>query len=91
RTYVPLAAGMADYRYRKFLVWNVTGAALWTLSVTGLGVLLGRIPFVRDHVDLLAIIVVIVSVVPIVLTAVVRVRRGRRAARDEVDRAVHVE
>ena len=87
RTYVPLAAGTAHYRYRTFVAWNLSGAALWTVSVTTLGVLLGRIPFVRDHVDLLAIIVVIVSVVPIAITAIVRIRRGRRAAKSAQDSA----
>lgn len=87
RTYVPLAAGTAHYTYRTFLTWNLTGAALWTLSVTMLGVFLGGIPFVRDHVDLLAIIVVLVSVLPIVLAAIVRIRRRLRAARAGEGRA----
>jgi membrane-associated protein len=79
RTYVPLAAGTSLYRYRRFLVWNLAGAALWTIVVSVLGVLLGRIPFVATHVDVLAILVVVVSVLPIVIGALVRVRRNRRA------------
>lgn len=79
RTYVPLAAGTAKYHYRKFLLWNLSGAALWTISVTTLGVLLGKVPFVRDHIDVIAIVIVLVSVVPIALSAVVRIRRSRRA------------
>jgi membrane-associated protein len=78
RTYVPLAAGTAEYRYRKFLIWNLTGAALWTIVVTTLGVVLGKIPFVATHIDLLAIIIVIVSVLPIVISGLVRWRRSRR-------------
>ncbi len=79
RTYVPLAAGTAQYRYRTFLVWNLTGAALWTILVTVLGVVLGQIPFVRTHVDVLAVIIVAVSVLPIVISALLRLRRSRRA------------
>jgi membrane-associated protein len=78
RTYVPLAAGAAGYRYRKFLAWNLSGAAIWTVSVTTLGVVLGRIPFVRGHIDVLAILIVVVSVLPIVVSTLVRVRRNRR-------------
>ena len=78
RTYVPLAAGTAKYHYRKFLLWNLSGAALWTIAVTTLGVALGKIPFVRDHIDVLAIVIVVVSVLPIVISALVRIRRSRR-------------
>ena len=79
RTYVPLAAGTAAYRYRNFLVWNLSGAALWTIAVTILGVLLGGIPFVRNNIDIIAIVIVIVSVVPIAISVLVRMRRNRRA------------
>lgn len=78
RTYVPLAAGTAQYRYRSFLIWNLTGAALWTIVVTVLGVILGQIPFVRTHVDVLALIIVAISVLPIVVSGLVRFRRSRR-------------
>lgn len=82
RTYVPLAAGTAKYHYRKFITWNLTGAALWTILVTTLGVVLGQIPFVRDHIDILAIIIVIVSVLPIAISALARYMRNRRARED---------
>jgi membrane-associated protein len=79
RTYVPLAAGTAEYRYRKFLAWNLSGSALWTISVTTLGVLLGGIAFVRTNIDAIAIAIVIVSVLPIAANVVVRIYRNRRA------------
>lgn len=86
RTYVPLAAGTSLYRCPRFVVWNLTGAALWTIVVSVLGVVLGRIPFVASHVDVLAILVVIVSLLPIVIGALVRMRRGRRASADVASR-----
>ncbi|GAA4680763.1 DedA family protein [Frondihabitans cladoniiphilus] len=80
RTYVPLAAGASKYHYRKFLLWNMTGAAAWTVVVSILGVVLGQIGFVRTHIDVLAILVVIVSLLPIVISGLVRWRKSRRAA-----------
>ncbi|BDZ50750.1 membrane protein [Frondihabitans sucicola] len=80
RTYVPLAAGASLSGYRTFLLWNLSGAALWTVVVSVLGIVLGRIPFVRTHIDLLAVLVVIVSVLPIVITGLVRYRRSRHTA-----------
>lgn len=78
RTYVPLAAGTAQYRYSKFLTWNLTGAALWTIVVSVLGVVLGQIPFVRTHIDVLAVLIVAVSVLPILISGLLRLRRTRR-------------
>jgi membrane-associated protein len=82
RTYVPLAAGTARFPYRRFLVWNVTGAVSWATSMTLAGVLLGRIPVVADNIDLLTVLIVVVSVAPIVVHALVRRRRMARAGAD---------
>jgi membrane-associated protein len=88
RTYVPLAAGTAEFPYRRFLFWNLLGAAAWTVIVTILGVLLGQIPFVRTHVDVLTVLVIVVSVIPIAIHGFVSYRRSRRdaAARAEAAR-----
>ena len=80
RTYVPLAAGTAGYPYRRFLVWNLTGAFLWAAGMTVLGSLLGGLPFVVDHIDVLAVVLVLVSVLPIVIGALHRRRTDRREA-----------
>ncbi|QAY70932.1 DedA family protein [Xylanimonas protaetiae] len=80
RTYVPLAAGVADLRYGRFARWNVLGAVLWAVGLTVVGVLLGGIPFVAGHIDVLAVVVVAVSVAPIAISAGVGWRRTRSAA-----------
>jgi len=83
RTYVPLVAGTARLRYRRFLVWNVTGALLWVVGLTFVALLLGGIPFVAKNIDLLAIVVVVVSVLPLVATGLRR--RGQNQDRELVD------
>jgi len=45
--------------------------------MTVLGSLLGGLPFVADHIDLLAVGLVVVSVLPIVVTALRRSRAAR--------------
>lgn len=42
RALVPAAAGMARLRYRTFLIWNVTGGALWATAVVIAGYLAGN-------------------------------------------------
>ncbi len=75
RTFVPLAAGAAGYTYRKFLLWNIAGALLWGGGMTLAGSMLGQVPFVAGHVDLLAILIVAVSLLP-VGAALLRHRRA---------------
>lgn len=65
RTYVPLVAGMARLPYRRFLGWNALGAALWSSIMITAGALLGGIPFVTGHVELIALGLVGLSLVPI--------------------------
>ena len=86
RTYVPLAAGTARMQVRRFVVWNVVGAVAWVSVLLTVGVLLGGIPFVAGHIDLLMIVIVAVSVLPLIVGAVLRrARRGRaeRSAQPE--------
>ena len=80
RTYVPLAAGVAALSYRWFVGWNVLGGVLWAFGLTLVGVLLGDVPLVAGHVDVLAIVLVALSVVPIAISAWLRWRRARSAA-----------
>ncbi len=43
RTFAPIVAGAAHMNYRRFAVYNFTGAALWAIGVTMAGYLLGSI------------------------------------------------
>jgi membrane-associated protein len=79
RTFVPLAAGMARYRYRDFAKWNITGALLWCLLLTLAGVWLGNVTFIREHVDMIAVALVLLSVVPIGFEVARERRRSARA------------
>lgn len=83
RTYVPLAAGSARYRYRRFLVWNLTGAFLWAVGVTLAGTALGKVPFIRDNLEVLLVVVVAISVLPVVIGGLRKRAQARRAERSE--------
>ncbi|MBG6226528.1 membrane-associated protein [Arthrobacter sp. CAN_A2] len=77
RTFVPLAAGATHYRYRSFLMWNVLGGVLWGAGLTLAGSVLGGVPFIADHVDLLALVIVVVSVIPTIIEITRHVSRNR--------------
>jgi membrane-associated protein len=74
RTFVPVAAGVGQMPYRKFLRYNFIGVIGWGTGVTLLGFFLGKIPFVAQHVEYFTIGFVILSTIPIVIE-VVKARR----------------
>ena len=74
RTFVPVAAGVGEMPYRKFLRYNFIGVIGWATGVSLLGFFLGKIPFVAAHVEYFTIGFVIVSSIPIVIE-VIKARR----------------
>ena len=74
RTFVPVAAGVGEMPYRKFLRYNFIGVIGWATGVTLLGFFLGKIPFVAQHVEYFTIGFVIVSTIPIAIE-VIKARR----------------
>ena len=76
RTFTPIVAGVADMRYRTFVVFNLIGALLWGVGVTTLGYFLGEVDVVKNHLELAALAIVTTSLLPVML----ELRRHRRAA-----------
>ena len=80
RTFAPFLAGVGEMTYRKFLSYNVIGAAAWVASLAYAGFLFGNIPWVKDNLALIVLAIVIVTVTPAVMEFL-RERRARRNAR----------
>jgi membrane-associated protein len=76
RTFVPPIVGMSHLPYRKFLLWNVVGGLAWATIASLAGFWLGRVPFIANHVDLIAVVIVVLSVVPVAIEAI-RARRSK--------------
>lgn len=90
RTFVPIVAGIARYRYGVFLVWNVAGAIVWVGGFLIAGELLGSIPLVARNIELIALIIVAISVLPIAfgwLRARLKGHGVAEQAEDDLDRA----
>jgi membrane-associated protein len=51
RTFAPILAGLVNMNFLRFSIYNVLGAAVWSLTLVGGGYLLGtRFPFIIDYV-----------------------------------------
>lgn len=67
RTFSPFAAGIAEMQYKKFVVFDILGGALWIGSLSIAGYLLGEIEFIRKHIDLVCFGIIFLSVLPIII------------------------
>jgi membrane-associated protein len=68
RTFAPILAGMIQLDYRKFALYNITGAVLWISSLTLLGYFLG-IKFEKEINDYLFYIImgfIAITAVPLI-------------------------
>lgn len=68
RTFAPFAAGIGEMNYKKYLLFDVIGGALWIGGLTLAGYLLGNVEFIRKHVDLVCLGIIGFSVLPILVT-----------------------
>jgi membrane-associated protein len=77
RTFAPIVAGAARMSYRRFAVFNFTGAALWAIGLPVAGYALGSViePAILDRYLLLILaIVVALSLLP----SIIHVYRSNR-------------
>jgi membrane-associated protein len=79
RTFVPVAAGVGQMNFSKFLRYNIFGVVGWGAGVTLLGYFLGAVPLVRDHVSLVTVAFIVLSFIPIAL----EVLRARKQIADK--------
>ncbi len=64
RTFAPFVAGSGAMNYRRFMFFNVIGAALWVGIIVPAGWFFGNIPVVKENFELVVIGIIVVSVMP---------------------------
>jgi membrane-associated protein len=51
RTFAPFVAGVAQMNRAAFSFYNITGGALWVISLTLAGYWFGNFPWVKEHLE----------------------------------------
>ncbi|HRO61810.1 MAG TPA: DedA family protein [Burkholderiaceae bacterium] len=83
RTFAPFVAGVAQMTYAKFALYNVIGAVLWVVGLTGIGYLIGNTEWVQAHFSWVALALIIIPGLPAVYEVLrhwLRARRSRTTA-----------
>ena len=75
RTFAPFVAGVAQMSYRRFAIYNVTGAVAWVVIGVYAGYWFGNLKIVKKNFSLIIIAIVLISLLP----AVIEYWRARRA------------
>jgi membrane-associated protein len=83
RTVAPFAAGMGKMGYTKFTAYNVAGAALWVVSLTGAGWFFGNIPFVKKNFELVVIGIIAISLLPVFWEALMQFKASRQGKKHD--------
>lgn len=78
RTFAPFVAGIGAMSYFVFLMYNITGAVLWSALFIFGGFLFGNISWIRERFGLFIIIVIIISLTPLIKEIIAMVMAKRK-------------
>ncbi|HEY5799240.1 MAG TPA: VTT domain-containing protein [Burkholderiaceae bacterium] len=67
RTFAPFVAGVSEMTFKKFQLFNVTGACIWVISLVTAGYFFGTHPLIRNHLNTIVIIGTLVAIAPVAL------------------------
>ena len=70
RTFAPFVAGASSMTYRKFMLYNIVGAALWVVSITYLGYFFGNMPMIKNNFAIVVLVIIILSIMPAIVEVI---------------------
>ncbi len=66
RTFAPFVAGIGKMEYRRFILYNASGGAVWVAGFTLMGYFFGNLPWVKTNFSLVVLAIIFLSVLPVV-------------------------
>ncbi|MES2593460.1 MAG: VTT domain-containing protein [Bacteroidota bacterium] len=68
RTFAPILAGVLKVDFKKFMLYNITGAFAWIGLLASIGYYLGTYEWVQKNVGFIVIGLIIITLIPLVIT-----------------------
>ncbi|WP_347554921.1 DedA family protein [Robbsia sp. KACC 23696] len=85
RTFAPFVAGVSGMGMARFQLFNVVGAVFWVGLLVICGYFFGNLPFIRQYLNVIALVGVCAAIVPVALAGVYKMVRQKRAASGATD------
>ena len=76
RTFITVVAGVSRMDFRRYAAYSIGVSVVWGIGFPLLGYFLGKIAFVRDHIELIIVAIVVVSVIPVAVEFIRARRHG---------------
>jgi len=67
RTFAPIVAGIVKMNPLRFLVFNITGSLLWSVTIVSAGFLLGENVWVQQNLEFIIIGIVAITTAPVLI------------------------
>ena len=69
RTFAPILAGVIKVDFKLFMIYNITGASLWIISLTSISFFLGKeFPQTEKYIGYIVIGLIVITTIPILIT-----------------------
>jgi len=86
RTFAPIVAGAVELKYKKFIFFNITGAAIWSSVMILSGYFLGtNVPGIKEYLHYIIIFLIVITTIPILLTIYKEKKKSKKKIDAEAD------
>ena len=79
RTFAPFLAGVGTMSYKRFFIYNITGALLWTSLFLYAGYFFGNLSYIKKNFTLVIFAIIFVSVLPMIIEYWKERRKGKNS------------
>lgn len=66
RTFAPFVAGMGKMKYRRFVIFNISGAITWVCVFSFMGFFFGNLEIVQNNLKLILVAIIFISILPMI-------------------------
>jgi membrane-associated protein len=80
RTFAPFVAGIGQMQYRRFVLFNIIGAALWVGLLVPLGYVFADTEIVKKRFELVVFAIIFISILPMAIEILREWRKPKSAA-----------
>lgn len=68
RTFAPILAGVVKIDFKKFMIYNISGAIAWIGTLCSIGYFLGTYEWVQKNIGYIVIGLIIITAIPVLTT-----------------------